>query len=139
MADTFLALQIIAEQKIQEAIEEGAFESLPGQGQPLQLEDMSNVPEELRMAYKILKNSGCIPEELAQRKEMEKLADLLDDCREEKEKLSAIRRLKWLLDKANLESKRNAALEANDEYYHRVLAKLERHQKDCSGMFTCKR
>lgn len=45
----------IAEQRIRQAEEEGLFDNLPGKGKPLKLEDDSDVPEELRMTFKILK------------------------------------------------------------------------------------
>lgn len=54
----------IIEEKIQEAIRKGEFDNLPGAGRPLQLEDASGVPEELRTSYKLLKNAGMIPEEM---------------------------------------------------------------------------
>lgn len=129
MPEALLALQIIAEQRIQEAFSAGEFDNLPGAGMPLELEDMSNVPEELRMAYKILKNAGCIPEEIAQRKEIASLSELLANCRNEKEKLAAMRRLRYLLEKSGLGKTRHAALEANDEYYQKALALLERAQR----------
>ena len=47
------AISIIAEQRIREACERGDFDSLPGAGKPLELEDDSHIPEDLRMAYKL--------------------------------------------------------------------------------------
>lgn len=52
----------IAEGKISEAIRNGEIENLPGRGKPTRLDDLSSVPEELRMAYVILKNAGILPE-----------------------------------------------------------------------------
>ncbi len=40
----------IAEEKIVEAQKAGTFDNLPGKGKPLELEDLSWVPEELRIA-----------------------------------------------------------------------------------------
>src|SRR6266540_3378743 len=40
--------QRIAEQRILEAQRKGEFDNLPGKGKPLELEDLSWVPEELR-------------------------------------------------------------------------------------------
>jgi Domain of unknown function (DUF1992) len=57
-------LEFLAEQKIAEAMERGEFENLPGEGQPLELDDDSLVPEDLRLAYRILKNAGFIPPEI---------------------------------------------------------------------------
>lgn len=48
----------IAEEKIRQAIRNGDLDHIPGKGKPLQLEDLSMVPPEFRMSYKILKNNG---------------------------------------------------------------------------------
>ncbi|MGC8938442.1 MAG: DnaJ family domain-containing protein, partial [Thermodesulfovibrio sp.] len=42
----------IAEEKIREAMQQGIFDNLPNKGKPLELEDFSWVPEDLRLAYK---------------------------------------------------------------------------------------
>ena len=72
---TMDAISIIAEQRIREACERGAFDSLPGAGKPLELEDDSHIPEDLRMAYKLLKNAGYVPEEVLDRKEAQSIVD----------------------------------------------------------------
>lgn len=51
----------IVDQKIAEAEAKGAFRNLPGSGKPLQLDDDTLVPEEDRVAYRILKNAGYAP------------------------------------------------------------------------------
>ncbi|HEY7527996.1 MAG TPA: DnaJ family domain-containing protein, partial [Candidatus Deferrimicrobiaceae bacterium] len=63
-------LALLAESKIREAMERGEFDRLPGAGKPLSLDDDSMVPHELRVAYRILKNAGCLPPELELRKEI---------------------------------------------------------------------
>ena len=55
---------LIAELKIAEAIANGDLDNLPGEGRPLELDDNSLVPEELRLAYRILKNAGFVPPEV---------------------------------------------------------------------------
>ena len=45
----------LAEERIQKAADRGDFDDLPGRGRPLQLEDDSHVPEELRLPTKSLK------------------------------------------------------------------------------------
>lgn len=52
----------IAQRKIQEAIEEGKFDDLPGKGQPLALEEDQVTPPHLRMANRVLKNAGVLPD-----------------------------------------------------------------------------
>jgi hypothetical protein len=54
----------IAENRIREAMEQGAFDNLPGAGQPVSLEEYFSTPEDLRMAYSILKNANCRPVEV---------------------------------------------------------------------------
>jgi hypothetical protein len=71
-------LHRIAEERIRKAQEEGAFDNLPGRGKPLELDDDSFVPEELRLTYKILKNAKCLPIEMELRKEIFSLRQLLN-------------------------------------------------------------
>jgi hypothetical protein len=63
----------IAEAKIQDAIERGAFNELPGRGKPLRFEDMSGVPPHQRLGYKILRNAGVAPPEVELRREVYRL------------------------------------------------------------------
>jgi Domain of unknown function (DUF1992) len=72
------AIAKIAESKIRTATANGEFADLPGRGKPLELEDLSRVPAELRMGYKLLRNAGCLPPELEARKELARLGGLLD-------------------------------------------------------------
>jgi hypothetical protein len=53
-----LVLELLAEKKIAEAAERGELDDLPGAGRPLELDDDTLVPEELRMANRILRNAG---------------------------------------------------------------------------------
>src|SRR5690606_679239 len=71
------AFRSIAEEKIKEAIERGEFDRLPGFGKPLPPDDAEGVPEELRLAFKVLKNAGLLPEEMQLRDEMRTLEDIV--------------------------------------------------------------
>ncbi len=64
----------IAEQRIAQAMQEGDLNSAKWKNKPLPLDDDSSIPAELKMAYKILKNSGHLPPEVEDRKEIQKLA-----------------------------------------------------------------
>lgn len=80
---TFAFLERIAEEKIREAAARGDFDHLPGAGRPLPDEDdLALVPPELRMAYRVMKNAGYIPEEVRLRREIEDVARGLDLCEE---------------------------------------------------------
>jgi len=63
----------IAENRIREALEQGLFENLPGVGQPLNLEEYFNTPEDLRMAFSILKSANCAPAEVELANEIARL------------------------------------------------------------------
>jgi hypothetical protein len=58
------ALDDLIETRIRDAQARGEFDDLPGAGKPLPDEDFSGVPEELRVAVRILKNAGCVPAEV---------------------------------------------------------------------------
>lgn len=66
-----------AERHIAEAQAKGEFDNLAGSGEPLILDDDSHVPPELRAGYRLLKNAGCLPPELEQRREAIQLLDIL--------------------------------------------------------------
>ncbi len=51
------------ERKLQELVEQGFFDNLPGSGRPLDLSEDDNpfVPEDMRLAFRILRNAGVAP------------------------------------------------------------------------------
>ena len=71
------AFDSVAERKIQEALARGELDNLPGSGRPLALEEDPLVPEDLRMAYRILKNAGFVPREVEVARRGEKRLSLL--------------------------------------------------------------
>lgn len=125
MSGEWSVLGAIAERRIQEAQERGAFDNLPGAGRPLHLDDMSHVPEELRMAYTILRNANCLPPELEERKDIQRLADLLENCDDERERVRQMERLRFLILRTRMRHERSLRLEEHDSYYDRILARLE--------------
>lgn len=50
----------LTERRIQEAISRGDDKNLPGAGKPLKIEKVYFLPQELRAAYIVLKNSGYL-------------------------------------------------------------------------------
>jgi hypothetical protein len=72
------AIAWIAEQRIREAMDHGFFDNSPYRGRPLHLEEDASVPSELRMAFKILRDAGCLPAEVELRREIGSLSELLD-------------------------------------------------------------
>jgi hypothetical protein len=114
----------IAEQKIREAIERGEFDNLEGRGKPLDLRDDSWIPEDLRMAYKILKNAGCLPEELELRKEVMNLRDLLHTIDDNQLRIRKIRELNFKLLKLNEMRKKPFHLDNFPEYEDKIYKKI---------------
>ena len=55
-----LLFELLAEQKISEAVSRGELDNLPGSGKPLDLDDDALVPEDMRLACRILKNAGYL-------------------------------------------------------------------------------
>jgi hypothetical protein len=68
----------IAEAKINEAMQRGEFDDLPGAGRPLELEDLSHIPAHLRLGYKVLRNANVVPPEVELRREMYSLDRLIE-------------------------------------------------------------
>lgn len=73
----------VAEQRIAEAEQRGELSGLAGEGRPLELDDLSGMPRELRPAYLVLKNAGFVPPELHTRRQIREVENLLDACAEE--------------------------------------------------------
>ena len=62
--------RFIAERKIREAMEEGAFQHLEGAGKPLDLQENPFEDPSLRMAHRLLKNNGFAPAWIEEAKEI---------------------------------------------------------------------
>ena len=115
-----ICFQKIADRRIREAIKEGVFDDLDGAGEPLKLEDDSQVPEDLRIPYKILKNAGYVPKEVALRNEIAQAEDLLAEMEDERAKYRQIKKLNFLIMRLNMMRKTSTALE-KDQYYEKKL------------------
>jgi hypothetical protein len=59
-----MSLESAIEKKIQQAIAAGEFDDLEGKGKPLDLSGYFNTPEDMRMAYSMLKSNQFVPEEV---------------------------------------------------------------------------
>ena len=104
-------LHRVVEERIQRAQEEGAFDNLPGKGKALPLDDDSWIPEDLRLSYKILKNSNCLPIEMEMRKEIFNLRQLLDAAIDPETRRELRRELNLLVLKLNVRRRSGPALD----------------------------
>jgi hypothetical protein len=96
-------LDKLVEEKIRQAREDGAFDNLPGTGKPLELDDDSSVPEDLRLAWKVLKNSGCLPPEIELRKDIYNLRQLLDSVTDSETRRKVLAEMNYKTLKMNIE------------------------------------
>ena|ERR1051326_2556561 len=96
----------IAEDRIRAAQDEGVFDNLPGKGKPLNLEDDSTVPQDMRLVFKILKNAGCLPIEMEVRKEIYNVRQLLNAAIDPETRKELRRELNFLLLKEAMASKK---------------------------------
>lgn len=86
----------LIESKIAQAQAAGAFDDLPGAGKPLDLDDDRLVPEDVRAAYRILKNAGYVPAELIERKEAADLRRLFAETVDSPERRRLLAKLAFL-------------------------------------------
>ncbi len=122
-----LLFELIAEQKIREAIERGELDHLPGQGWPLDLTDDRLVPEELRMAYRLLKNAGFVPPELEARREIRDLEQLIQGLGVGAQRSKALRKLQ-LLRASVAESRRGREdLRLEADYCDRLIERFSKN------------
>jgi hypothetical protein len=85
--------RLIAERKIQEAMDEGAFDNLDGRGRPLPLEDEPFEDPSLRMAHRLLRNNGFAPAWIEEGKDIEAaIARLQEDRARERVSQEEFRR-----------------------------------------------
>jgi hypothetical protein len=129
MSSIFEAFDKIAEKKIREAIDNGEFDDLPGKGKPLQLEDDRHLPQDIRLAHKILKNADCLPPELEIRKEIFTIEELLDGVTDTKEKYRQIKKLNYLIMKLNMSRRSSLDLEKKQVYYEKLVEKMGKNEK----------
>ena len=115
----------IVEERIKAAQRKGEFENLIGAGEPLKLDELNGVPEDLRLAYKLLKNADLLPPEIELKKEIRQTEDLLQNLTDVAEKHRTLKKLNFLILKLN--SCRNASIEFEipQHYTDKITDRLE--------------
>ena len=119
-------LHRIAEQKIEQYLREGRGADLSHwKNKPLPLkDDMANVPAHLRMAYRILRNAGYVPEEVALQKEIVRIEDMLAHCSDEQVKIKQMKKLEFLRVKLDSKMGKKLQVDADSPYYSKVVDNL---------------
>jgi hypothetical protein len=114
----------IAEERIKEAQRAGAFDNLPGKGKPLDLEDLSWVPEDLRIGYHILKNAHVLPPEAELLKDIHTIEDLLKHVEDEGERRALAKSIQFKLIRLDMLKRRSMPLYAVRHYSRKLVDKL---------------
>jgi len=115
----------IVEERIRRAQKKGEFENLEGTGKPLNLADDQAVAEELRLAYKILKNADCLPPEIEVKKEIQQTEALLAGMTDTAEKYHTLKKLNFLIMKLNTLRSTSIKFEESQKYADKLIRKLE--------------
>jgi hypothetical protein len=116
------ALDLIAERRIREAQERGEFEGLPGAGAPLALDDDALVPEDLRVAHRILRNAGLLPPQLEPCREIREVEALLAQVEDEEGRTRLLSRINFLLSRTGY----RGSLVVEASYFESVAERLGR-------------
>ncbi|WP_341315465.1 DnaJ family domain-containing protein [Paraburkholderia sp. IMGN_8] len=115
-------LDALVEQRIAAAAARGEFDDLPGAGAPLPLDDDALVPEEVRVANRILKNAGFVPPAVEQLRALRDLQAQLNAVSDRTARCRLQARM-LALDMA-LESLRGGPLVLPREYCRRIAERL---------------
>ena len=114
----------IAERKISEAIQKGLLDTQGWRNRPLPRTNDNLVPEELRMAHKILKNAGYLPPEIEIKREIQAIEDLLVSCEDEYTRIKQIKKLNYLVQKLNIMKGDTVSIESQEEYYRKIVERI---------------
>jgi hypothetical protein len=134
----FPGFEKIVEERIQKAQKQGEFENLPGAGQPLVFSDDGHIPEDLRLAYKILKNADCTPPEIELKKEIIQTETLLAGMKDTAESYRLLKKLNFLIMKFNTMRNGSISFEIPQQYREKLSERFSNPQKDESDG-TCRR
>lgn len=113
-ANPWSVIQFIAEKRIEEAQAKGEFDNLPGRGRPLELEDMSHVPEELRMAYKILRNAAVCRRNWPSARRSAALWICWNSARMSRNACARWQKLRFMIQQARMRRQRSIQIEQDD-------------------------
>ena len=115
--------QKIVEERIRRAQAAGQFDNLPGSGRPLP-PDEPNIPEELRLAYRILKNADCLPPEIEMKKEITQIEELLAGMDDTAEKYRLLKKLNFLILKLNVSRRGSIRFQMPQHYEAKLSARM---------------
>lgn len=86
-----MSLERFVNTLIEEAMQRGEFDHLPGAGQPIDLSAYFATPEDVRLAYAVLKNAKILPAEVEWLHEIAQLQEKLQTATDESKKRQILR------------------------------------------------
>jgi hypothetical protein len=113
--------EALVEQRILEAQARGEFDRLPGAGQPMDLDEDPLVPDDLRVAWRVLRNAGFVPPEVEALRRLRDAAAEVDRAADGAAKDRALRKLQAL---AESRPGRQRGLSLEPRYFARIVSKL---------------
>ncbi len=114
----------IAERRISQAIEDGSLSFAKWKNKPLPEDNDPQVPDDLKMAYKILKNAGYLPPEIETKKEIQRLEELIAATEDEHVRLRQMKKLNVLLIKVDNLRGGTTNFAAQEEYYRKIVERI---------------
>jgi hypothetical protein len=117
--------EALVEQRILEAQARGEFDRLPGAGRPMDLDEDPLIPDDLRVAWRVLKNAGFVPPEVEALRRLRDAAAEMDRATDRAAKDRALRKLQALslaLGESRPGRQRGLFVEAH--YYAKIVSKL---------------
>ena len=114
----------IVEERIRRAQQKGDFQNLDGRGLPIEFADDRHIPEDLRLAFKILKNADCLPAEVELKREIERTEDLLAGMTDARERYRTIRKINYLIMRVNALRKGSIALDMPPQYEQKLACRI---------------
>ncbi len=128
------SFRIIAERKISQAIADGSLTFEQWQDKPLPEDDDYLIPDDLKLAYKMLKNGGFLPPEVEIRKEVNRIEELIAATEDEHVRLKQMRKLNLLMIKLDNQRGTTSSIAEQEEYYRKVVERISlMSEKNKSG------
>ena len=114
----------IVEERIRAAQRNGSFNDLAGSGKPFDTENDLHIPEDLRLAFKMLKNADFIPPEIELKKKIAQTEELLENTEDVAEKYRTLKKLNFLIMKLNSMRDTSVVFEMPQKYLEQVTERM---------------
>lgn len=121
----FPGFERIIEERIREAQKQGEFDNLPGKGRPFDFSKEPDLPADMRLAYKILKNADCLPPEIELKKDIQRMEDLLAGETDTARKYKLLKKVNYMILKLNAMRPTAVGFEMPQHYADKLADRLD--------------